>query len=578
MDREIITQLAQQDPKFAQAVDMMEEQLARQPLVPEDIGEIIQVLEAMIQNPDQYEQFLAAAIADDEIDPDMFPPQFDVTFLVSLLVALYGIQDRMTERGYARGGLAVAARRLADAGRGGDTQLAHINRREAEMLRRAGGSGVINPETGLPEYGFKWKSILGAILPIALNFIVPGFGAAIGAALGATGTMASALGSAVIGGATGALTGGGLKGALTGAALGGIGGGFGQMAGGALSEGLGLGLSNTVQGVLGGGLLGAGVGALSGGGKGALMGALTGGIGSGLNAYMSGDGSSAYPTEEPGFSGDAGKIMQKAATDYTGEDYRALVASGNAEPGQTNYMPKTAYSPLTNVAQSTAAATGSPSKSVLDYLRSGFGGLFGGTQAPATGAAATTSGFKFGDILKYAPLIMTAGSLLSGPPEVKEAVATLSPDKQEYFNRPSIVWDWDQLQADANNANMSLSDFMSSNWNNITKGEYNAKTAQVAQAEPDTAQMARGGLSQVAYLARGAGTGRSDEIPARLSDGEYVMDAETVAMIGDGSTDAGAKRLDKMRSDVRKHKGKSLAKGKFSPDAKSPLSYLKGVA
>jgi hypothetical protein len=90
--------------------------------------------------------------------------------------------------------------------------------------------------------------------------------------------------------------------------------------------------------------------------------------------------------------------------------------------------------------------------------------------------------------------------------------------------------------------------------------------------------MARGGLSQVAYLARGAGTGRSDEIPARLSDGEYVMDAETVAMIGDGSTDAGAKRLDKMRSDLRKHKGKSLAKGKFSPDAKSPLSYLKGVA
>ena len=572
MDREIITQLAQQDPKFSQAVDMMEEQLARQPLVPEDIGEIIQVLEAMLQNPDQYEQFLAAAIADDEIDPDMFPPQFDVTFLVSLLVALYGIQDRMTERGYARGGLAVAARRLADAGRGGDTQLAHINRREAEMLRRAGGSGVINPETGLPEYGIKWKSILGAILPIALNFIVPGFGAAIGAALGATGTMASAIGSAVIGGATGALTGGGLKGALTGAALGGIGGGFGQMAGGALSEGLGLGLSNTVQGVLGGGLLGAGVGAISGGGKGALMGALTGGIGSGLNAYMSGgsgDGNVAAESGMPGVSGEA-------ASSSGGEDYATRVAAGQIDPGQATSFQKT--SPLTSVAQSTAAATGSPSKSVLDYLRSGFGGLFGGTQAPGTGTAAATSGFKFGDILKYAPLILMGGSLLSGPPEVKEAVATLSPDKQEYFNRPSIAWDWDQLQADANNANMSLSDFMSSNWNNITKGEYNAKTTQVAQAEPDTAQMARGGLSQVAYLARGAGTGRSDEIPARLSDGEYVMDAETVAMIGDGSTDAGAKRLDKMRSDVRKHKGKSLAKGKFSPDAKSPLSYLKGVA
>jgi hypothetical protein len=581
MDREIITQLAQQDPKFAQAVDMMEEQLARQPLVPEDIDDIIQVLEAMIQNPDQYEQFLAAAIADDEIDPDMFPPQFDVTFLVSLLAALYGLQDRMGERGYARGGLAVAARRLEAAGRGGDTQLAHINRREAEMLRRAGGSGTINPETGLPEYKIKWKSILGAILPIALNFIVPGFGAAIGAALGATGTAASAIGSAVIGGATGALTGGGLKGALTGAALGGIGGGLGQMAGGALSEGLGLGLGQTAQGVLGGGLLGAGVGALSGGGKGALMGALTGGIGSGLNAYMSGgSGGVDVPADSgmPGVSGNAPSYGQDNF-DYQAQDYAAEVGRGLADAGQTSV----GGSALTNIAKATAAAanpstTASPSKSIIDSMKSGLSGLFGGTSTPATGTAAATSGFKFGDILKYAPLIMTAGSLLSGPPEVKEAVATLSPDQQEYFNRPSISWDWGKLQADANNADMSLQQFMASNWNNITKGAYNAAPTAVAQAEPETAQMARGGLSQVAYLARGAGTGRSDEIPARLSDGEYVMDAETVAMIGDGSTDAGAKRLDKMRSDLRKHKGKSLAKGKFSPDAKSPLSYLKGVA
>jgi hypothetical protein len=441
----------------------------------------------------------------------------------------------------------------------------------------------------LPEYKFKWKSILGAILPIALSVFLPGIGTAIGTALGATGTMASALGSAVIGGATGALTGGGLKGALTGAALGGIGGGFGQMAGGALSEGLGLGLSNTMQGVLGGGLLGAGVGAISGGGKGALMGALTGGIGSGLNAYMSGgSGSSgdfmqadydqlvaqglAAPGQNISGAGGATGATGAAGADYMQADYDQLVSQGLAEPGQTF-----GGSALTNIAKATAGSTASPSKSIIDSMKSGLSGFFGGTKAPATGTAAS-SGFGFGDILKYAPLVMTAGSLLSGPPEVKEAVATLSPDQQEYFNRPSISWDWDKLQADANNANMSLQQFMASNWNNITKGNYNAAPTTVAQAQPETMQMARGGLSQVAYLARGAGTGRSDEIPARLSDGEYVMDAETVAMIGDGSTDAGAKRLDKMRSDLRKHKGKSLAKGKFSPDAKSPLSYLKGVA
>lgn len=73
---------------------------------------------------------------------------------------------------------------------------------------------------------------------------------------------------------------------------------------------------------------------------------------------------------------------------------------------------------------------------------------------------------------------------------------------------------------------------------------------------------------------RGAGTGRSDEIDAKLSDGEYVIDAETVALLGDGSTEAGVRRLDEMRENLRSHKGKALAKGKFSPDAKRPEQYL----
>lgn len=74
----------------------------------------------------------------------------------------------------------------------------------------------------------------------------------------------------------------------------------------------------------------------------------------------------------------------------------------------------------------------------------------------------------------------------------------------------------------------------------------------------------------------GPGTGRSDEIDARLSDGEYVMDAETVALLGDGSTAAGARLLDEMRENIRKHKGAALAKGKFSPSARAPLDYLAG--
>jgi hypothetical protein len=87
--------------------------------------------------------------------------------------------------------------------------------------------------------------------------------------------------------------------------------------------------------------------------------------------------------------------------------------------------------------------------------------------------------------------------------------------------------------------------------------------------------MAKGG-SPNRFAVRGPGTGRSDDIPANLSDGEYVIDAETVALLGDGSSKAGADKLDRFRVNVRKHKGKSLAAGRFSVAAKQPEAYLKG--
>jgi hypothetical protein len=88
--------------------------------------------------------------------------------------------------------------------------------------------------------------------------------------------------------------------------------------------------------------------------------------------------------------------------------------------------------------------------------------------------------------------------------------------------------------------------------------------------------MKRGGRAQFAVT--GSGTGRSDSIPAVLSDGEYVMDAETVALLGDGSSKAGAAKLDQFRVRVRKHKGRDLARGKFSVNAKRPEAYLSGGA
>jgi hypothetical protein len=89
--------------------------------------------------------------------------------------------------------------------------------------------------------------------------------------------------------------------------------------------------------------------------------------------------------------------------------------------------------------------------------------------------------------------------------------------------------------------------------------------------EVDSMRFARGG-----FAVEGAGDGRDDKIPALLSDGEYVIDAETVALLGNGSNKAGAKLLDGFRVKVRKQKGKKLARGKFSDNAKRPEQYMAG--
>jgi hypothetical protein len=52
-------------------------------------------------------------------------------------------------------GLKTLAKELQSKGRNGDTVLAHINPQEAGILKALGGSGTINPDTGLPEYFLK---------------------------------------------------------------------------------------------------------------------------------------------------------------------------------------------------------------------------------------------------------------------------------------------------------------------------------------------------------------------------------------------------------------------------------------
>ena len=93
-----------------------------------------------------------------------------------------------------------------------------------------------------------------------------------------------------------------------------------------------------------------------------------------------------------------------------------------------------------------------------------------------------------------------------------------------------------------------------------------------------------GGLGSYAaggnpHLLKGPGDGMSDNIPAtisgkqpaRLADGEFVVPADVVSHLGNGSTDAGAKQLYNMMDKVRKartgvkRQGKQIKPGKYLP-------------
>jgi hypothetical protein len=88
-----------------------------------------------------------------------------------------------------------------------------------------------------------------------------------------------------------------------------------------------------------------------------------------------------------------------------------------------------------------------------------------------------------------------------------------------------------------------------------------------------------GGYSDGGRMLKGPGDGMSDDIPAmigkkqpaRLADGEFVVPADVVSHLGNGSTDAGAKKLYGMMNKIRKARtgrkaqGKQINPNKFLP-------------
>jgi hypothetical protein len=477
------------------------------------------------------------------------------------------------------------------------------------------------------------------VLPIILSFVAPGLGTAIGSALSGgalAGSAAGMLGSAAIGGLSSAASGGNvLQGALGGA----LGAGAGSALGSAVGDATGIALGKTAQNVIGSSLIGGAQGAISGQGfgAGALQGATGGYLGSTLGGAASGIGgkvgaglqtagqqfgnaltmgatpqdalsqgalsglAAAYaaPSAAPKKSiyditpADTGGLGLKAPSDLAIEGLRAPATNTASFPsaglgvdyGVNSGMTPTFRGPETMAADyslygqpQAPVASAQPEMgtgiqvSPLNTIAAQTAELTPGTKGTVNNAPAN-KGFSVGNAAAMLPLL----SMFSGaqtPEEIQQVVSTMSPEQREYFSRPLRTWNWDMLDAAAKMEGIPVGNYIALNWDKVGGGAFDKPEAE----EEAVPKLARGGaLNRVAYLASGGGTGRSDSIDAKLSDGEYVMDAETVALIGDGSTNAGARRLDQMRSKIRQHKGKSMARGKFSANAKSPLAYLKGA-
>jgi hypothetical protein len=156
-------------------------------LTSDDVAMMRRVVEAVFGDPNNYPEVRARLLAEG-VPEDILPETFDLEFFVALRMAVEEAENLSQEPRptgqdmpvqMAEGGIVglpqmtPIAREMAAMGRNGDTMLAHITPQEAMMLQRMGGSGTINPYTGLPEFfiGKLFKGLVKGIKKFAKSTI-----------------------------------------------------------------------------------------------------------------------------------------------------------------------------------------------------------------------------------------------------------------------------------------------------------------------------------------------------------------------------------------------------------------------
>lgn len=559
---------------------------------PEELQALLEILTYLQKNKARYAQAVQELAAQGKIQPDDVPSEYEPVFFGTMINA---IQKRMqggqagapmpAPAGFAQGGLASLAQSMSAAGRNGDNMLAHITPTEARYLRQVSGPPTINPVTGLPEYsilsslGGFLKKASTVILPVALSAM--GLGPIAGAALG------SGIASLINGGKPADALKAGLIGGATGAVLSGISGmvssdsafkpflpDVGDASGKGFFEGVQAGLPSQLQ----------------------MSGDYA--MNRGFPTWMGGSGNSQMVPASA-----EGSLSPDAVAEAKGMDFLKTYESGASTPDgtggggvettpnaggsgtpqastqqgvpQVQSAAKAASDPITAAKNfffpggadtSVSAVTGS--QNYADAIKAGmspsqayqiasssmpgtsFLSKYGPTAALGIGAMALAGGFKTPKTEQ--PNIPqgadfqgpTAQQLLAANPE-KYGVGSLDPyqyvQKDPNFTATSKVVDSPSYTQVA--ARRPVSQVP-----NLIDYYYGRQPVRAA---------AGGIMSSAAYKrahgpVHGPGTGTSDSIPAKLSDGEFVMTAKAVRGAGDGDRMAGAKKMYQMMRELEK--------------------------
>jgi hypothetical protein len=536
---EMLSAAEQADPV---AVAEFKRELAALEVAPEVIDMLNAMVDEVLANPGDYpairQKYMAMGV-----DEELLPEVFDAGLFAALNMALDELRGPGTmapPQGFARGGIASLkpmAREMAAAGRYGDTMLAHISPVEAQILRRYGGSGTINPRTGAPEFFLKkmFKSIGRAVKKFAsstvgklVTTVALGFflGPAAAGLIGATAPAAVAAVSGFVGSAGSTLlAGGNAKDALKAGAIGGL------TAGATTAVFKGADAFKSVPKA------------------GTAAPATAGTTEAALPALEQPVAATTAPaTTAPATTAPAN--LTRSPLDFT-VDMGTRTAAPAPLPAQAA-MAMAPVTPPAGTVNLDALGGRVPASTAANYLgqpaQQGF--TVGATPEPSLMSRAINAispkailedNPDAGLLRQYGPLAATGLGIMALTGGFEEQPSEIPPGFEGMVGGQGTTG-VELLAKYPERYGISLGPVQT-----ISSAPYTSANRLYSAGAPQ--YVAKGGIMALDQYPRknghiaGPGTGTSDDIPAMLSDGEFVFTAKAVRAMGDGSRRKGAKRM-----------------------------------